>query len=202
MIVLSTICCNCWSFKLFPTIIFNTKNSSPFEISPSRSMSYTLKATESEEREGERGIRNLARKRVGAPPQRNRDHEDLVIFCYNLTKIKKRIVSEGILSLRSIRILSSTYHLWGFAPTISCLSIEYSNLLWEVIRPAEWFDRQLHSDFKRHRDPNPSFCNLFLHLYCCFLSACWWPCTQSNRKIVLIQALSFLHRTSSPRLLI
>lgn len=48
MIVLSTICCNCWSFKLLPTIIFNTKNSSPFEMRPSRSISYTLKATEEE----------------------------------------------------------------------------------------------------------------------------------------------------------
>lgn len=62
MMVLSTICCSCWScdqadernrgrpglvhtFKLLPTIIFNTKKSSPLEMNPSRSTSYTLKAT-------------------------------------------------------------------------------------------------------------------------------------------------------------
>lgn len=66
MIVLSTICCSCCSctepassahvqkreeteprptFRLFPTIIFNTRNSSPLEMYPSRSMSYTLNAT-------------------------------------------------------------------------------------------------------------------------------------------------------------
>lgn len=65
MIVLSTICCSWWSydisqysilgilhsdisfrtFKLLPTIIFNTKNSSPLEMKPSRSISYTLNAT-------------------------------------------------------------------------------------------------------------------------------------------------------------
>lgn len=33
------------TFRLFPTIIFNTKNNSPFEIKLSRSMSYTLNAT-------------------------------------------------------------------------------------------------------------------------------------------------------------
>ena len=32
MIVLSTICCNCASFKLFPTIILSTRNNSPFEM--------------------------------------------------------------------------------------------------------------------------------------------------------------------------
>ena len=64
MIVLSTICCSCWSFRrceqckcqplymvskrtfrLFPTICFNTKNSSPLLMNPSLSISYTLKAT-------------------------------------------------------------------------------------------------------------------------------------------------------------
>lgn len=33
------------TFKLFPTICFNTKYSSPFEMNPSLSMSYTLNAT-------------------------------------------------------------------------------------------------------------------------------------------------------------
>lgn len=33
------------TFRLFPTIIFSTRNSSPFEMKPSRSMSYTLNAT-------------------------------------------------------------------------------------------------------------------------------------------------------------
>lgn len=39
MIVLSTICCSYTSFRLLPTIIFSTMNSSPFEMYPSRSMS-------------------------------------------------------------------------------------------------------------------------------------------------------------------
>jgi hypothetical protein len=33
------------TFKLFPTICFSTRYSSPFEIYPSRSISYTLNAT-------------------------------------------------------------------------------------------------------------------------------------------------------------
>ncbi len=33
------------TLRFDPTIIFNTKNSSPFEMNPSRSMSYTLNAT-------------------------------------------------------------------------------------------------------------------------------------------------------------
>lgn len=33
------------TFKLLPTIIFSTRNNSPFEMNPSRSTSYTLKAT-------------------------------------------------------------------------------------------------------------------------------------------------------------
>ncbi len=33
------------TFKLLPTIILSTRNSSPLEMNPSRSMSYTLKAT-------------------------------------------------------------------------------------------------------------------------------------------------------------
>ena len=37
-------CCSCWSFKLLPTIIFSTMNSSPLLIYPSLSMSYTLNA--------------------------------------------------------------------------------------------------------------------------------------------------------------
>ena len=32
MMVLSTICCSCVSFRLFPTIIFSTWNSSPLEM--------------------------------------------------------------------------------------------------------------------------------------------------------------------------
>ncbi len=39
MMVLSTICWSCWSLRLFPTIILSTRNSSPLEMSPSRSMS-------------------------------------------------------------------------------------------------------------------------------------------------------------------
>ena len=33
------------TFKLLPTIIFSTRNNSPLEMKPSRSISYTLKAT-------------------------------------------------------------------------------------------------------------------------------------------------------------
>ena len=39
IIVLSTICCNCSSFRLSPVIIFRTVKSSAFEIYPSLSMS-------------------------------------------------------------------------------------------------------------------------------------------------------------------
>mmetsp|Transcript_21178 Transcript_21178/g.55074 ORF Transcript_21178/g.55074 Transcript_21178/m.55074 type:complete len:219 (-) Transcript_21178:88-744(-) len=44
MMVLSTICCSCTSVKFAPTIIFNTVKSSPFEMNPSPSTSYTRKA--------------------------------------------------------------------------------------------------------------------------------------------------------------
>lgn len=49
------------TFKLLPTIILSTRNSSPLEMNPSRSMSYTLKATvptrgEQTQRRGTRGV--------------------------------------------------------------------------------------------------------------------------------------------------
>lgn len=39
MIVRSTSCCSCRSVRLFPTIIFSTVKSYPFEMNPSLSMS-------------------------------------------------------------------------------------------------------------------------------------------------------------------
>lgn len=41
---LSTICCSCTSVRLEPTIIFNTRNNSPFDMYPSASISYTWNA--------------------------------------------------------------------------------------------------------------------------------------------------------------
>lgn len=48
--VLSTICWSCVSLRLFPTIIFRTWNSSPFDMKPSLSISYILKATTSKQK--------------------------------------------------------------------------------------------------------------------------------------------------------